>query len=1027
MKKINTSLLILGFCSLFTAQAQDEIVLKGKELYGDLSARQIGPAIMSGRISDIANHPTNNKILYIGAAGGGVWKSADGGASFSPIFDKHIQSIGCVTIDPNNPDNVIWVGTGEPWTRNSVSIGNGIYKSVDGGLNWTNMGLPKSDRITSIVVDPRNSDVVWVGVLGALWGDSEERGIYKTTDGGKTWAKQLYVDAKTGCADLVIDPKNPDTMYASFWEFRRTAWSFNSGGNNSALFKTTDGGKTWNKIHNGFPKGQLGRIAIAAAPSKPEVLYAVLETQEDKDKGLYRSEDGGNSWKHLNSDFELVVRPFYFSRITVDPRNHDIVYKAGLRGSISRDGGKSFKSLGSMHADIHDITVDLFDSNRIYVATDGGLYRSWDSGNTLDIVKNLPLSQYYHLSLDNEEPYNIYGGLQDNGSWYGPSKSDGGIEARDWHSVGYGDGFRVLKHPTKKIIYSEMQGAENIWRYNLETKELKTIQPLAEKGDPKLRFNWNTPIVTGHHNPDRIYAGSQFVHVSDDMGLTWRKISGDLTTNDPNKTNTEKSGGLSVDNSGAENHCTIFTIAESTLNKDVIWAGTDDGNVQITRDGGKTWTNVTVNVKGLPKNTWCYHIEASVFNEGTAYAVFDGHSKNDYAAYVYKTSDFGKTWTSISSADIDSFARNIQEDFKNPNLLFLGTETGLFITVDGGKNWSKFENNMPAVAVHYIDLHPKTNDLVLATHGRGIIILDDISPLRQINPDVLKKEIHFFISKPFVMSEKSSFGGTASELEFVGPNPNESAQFIYYLKKRHTFGKMEMEVQDLQGNKIVSLIPGKQKGINIVTWSFNTKNPKIAAAKTLSFGGFTSPRVQAGKYKVVLTKGSERFEQEFEVIYDPKSVISSEDRKQQAKITQELFDRNETLAYMVYELDELIALNAKIIEKNPKAQKTNGKIDSEFNSLKNTMVVTTGDMYVGAAEPQLREKLSTIYATIASQFDAPSPSQKANIENVMDLYKTAQTGFEALKAKYKNKLIEQATQQGIPFALKTKEEFLKEQ
>lgn len=1027
MKKINTLLLILGICSLFTARAQDEIILKGKELYGDLSARQIGPAIMSGRISDIANHPTNNKILYIGAAGGGVWKSADGGASFSPIFDKHIQSIGCVTIDPNNPDNVIWVGTGEPWTRNSVSIGNGIYKSVDGGLNWTNMGLPKSDRITSIVVDPRNSDVVWVGVLGALWGDSEERGIYKTTDGGKTWTKQLYIDPKTGCADLVIDPKNPDTMYASFWEFRRTAWSFNSGGNNSALFKTTDGGKTWNKIHNGFPKGQLGRIAIATAPSKPEILYAVLETEEAKDKGLYRSEDGGNSWKHLNSDFELVVRPFYFSRITVDPRNHDIVYKAGLRGSISRDGGKSFKSLGNMHADIHDITVDLFDSNRIYVATDGGLYRSWDSGNSLDIVKNLPLSQYYHLSLDNEEPYNIYGGLQDNGSWYGPSKSDGGIEARDWHSVGYGDGFRVLKHPTKKIIYSEMQGAENIWRYNLETKELKTIQPLAEKGDPKLRFNWNTPIVTGYHNPDRIYAGSQFVHVSDDMGLTWRKISGDLTTNDPAKTNTEKSGGLSVDNSGAENHCTIFTIAESTLNKDVIWAGTDDGNVQITRDGGKTWTIVTTNVKGLPKNTWCYHIEASVFNEGTAYAVFDGHSKNDYAAYVYKTTDFGKTWTSISSADIDSFARNIQEDYKNPNLLFLGTETGLFITVDGGKNWSKFENNMPAVAVHYIDLHPKTNDLVLATHGRGIIILDDISPLRQINPEVLKKEVHFFISKPFVMSEKSSFGGTASELEFVGPNPNESAQFIYYLKKRHTFGKMEMEVQDLQGNKIVSLIPGKQKGINIVTWSFNTKNPKIAAAKTLSYGGFTSPRVQAGKYKVVLTKGNERFEQEFEVIYDPKSVISLEDRKEQAKVTQELFDRNESLAYMVYELDELIALNAKIIEKNPKTQKANGKIDSEFNSLKNTMVVTTGDMYVGAAEPQLREKLSTIYATIAGQFDAPSPSQKANIENVMDLYKTAQTGFEALKAKYKNKLIEQATQQGIPFALKTKEEFLKEQ
>lgn len=1026
MKNYNKLLVGLSFIFAFQVNAQDEIILKGKELFGDIRARQIGPAIMSGRISDIANHPTNNKIIYIGAAGGGVWKSSDGGASFSSIFDKHIQSIGCVTIDPNNPDNVIWVGTGEPWPRNSVSIGDGIYKSTDGGLNWNNMGLPKSDRITSIIVDPRNSDVVWAGVLGALWGDSEDRGIYKTTDGGKTWNKSFYVDQKTGCADLVIDPVNPDIMYASFWEFRRTAWSFNSGGNNSALYKTIDGGKTWNKIHNGFPKGQLGRIAIGVAPSKPEILYAVLETEQDKDKGLYRSDDSGATWKHLNSDFELVVRPFYFSRITIDPRNPDILYKGGLRGSISRDGGKTFKPLGNMHADIHDITVDLHDSNRIYVATDGGLYRSWDSGNTLDIVKNLPLSQYYHLSLDNEEPYNIYGGLQDNGSWYGPSKSDGGIEARDWHVVGYGDGFRVLKHPTKKIIYSEMQGAENIWRYNLETKELKTIQPLAVKGDPKLRFNWNTPIVTGIHNPDKIYAGSQFVHVSDDMGQTWRKISGDLTTNDPTKTNTEKSGGLSVDNSGAENHCTIFTIAESPLNKDIIWAGTDDGNVQITRDSGKTWINVTANLKGLPKNTWCYHIEASVFNEGTAYAVFDGHSKNDYTAYVYKTSDFGKTWTSIATSEIGSFARNIQEDYKNPNLLFLGTEIGLYITVDGGKNWSKFENNMPAVAVHYLDLHPKTNDLVMATHGRGIIIIDDISTLRQITPEILKKEVHFFDRKPFVIEEESSFGGTASELEFVGPNPNTSGQIIYYLKKRNTFGKMDLEIQDMNGNKIITLPAGNQKGINIVSWNYNTRNPKIATAKTLSFGGFTSPRVQEGTYKAVLTKGKEVYTHEFKVVNDPKSVITPNERKLQAEAAKMLFDKNEELAYFVYELDELIALNKKIIEKDPKTAKANNKIDAEFNALKNTMVVTTGDMYVGAAEPQLREKLSTIYASVAQQFDAPSPSQKDNIENVMDLYSKATTSLTTLKGKYKAKLIDQGAKLGIPLQLKSFDEFLKD-
>lgn len=1009
--------------SALTTNAQ-EITLKGKELFGDLSARQIGPAIMSGRVSDLAMHPKNNQIIFLGAAGGGIWKSSDGGASFVPVFDKHIQSIGTITFDPNNPDNVIWAGTGETWTRNSVSVGDGIYKSTDGGLNWINMGLPKSDRISSIIVDPKDSNNVWVGVLGALWGDSEERGIYNSKDGGKTWNKVLYIDNKTGCSDLVIDPTNPNIMYASFWEFRRTAWSFNSGGNSSALFKTTDGGKTWNKIHNGFPSGQLGRIAIAVAPSNPNILFSVIECEKENEKGLYKSEDAGKTWKHLNNDFALVVRPFYFSRITIDPKNPDIIYKGGLNGSISRDGGKTFRNLGAMHSDIHDIIVDPIDTNRIYVGTDGGMYRSWNNGSTLDIVKNLPISQYYHITLDTEEPYNIYGGLQDNGSWYGPSKSDGGIEARDWNSVGYGDGFRVLKHPTKKIIYSEMQGAENIWRYNVETKELKTIQPLQEKGMAKLRFNWNTPIVTGLHNPDRIYAGSQFVHVSDDMGASWKIISPDLTTNDKLKMNQENSGGLSKDNSGAENHCTLFTIAESPLSKDIIWAGADDGNIQITQDGGKSWKNVTANIAGLPKNTWCYHIEASNFAKGSAYAVFEGHTKNDMNTYVYKTTDFGATWTSIVTKDIDGFARCIQEDYVNENLLFLGTEKGLYITVDGGKNWSKFENNMPAVAVMHLDLHKKTNDLVLATHGRGVIILDDISILRQVTNEVIASEVHFFKTKPFVKVENSSFGSTASELEFVGPNPSTSAQIVYYLKKRNTFGKMDMEIQDMNGNKIVSLPVSNQKGINIVTWDFNEKGPKVAIGKTLDYSGFTTPLVPAGKYKAVLTKGKDKFTQEFEVINDPKSPISTASRAEQRTTTKMLFDKVQNLAFMVYEIDEMIQLNGEIVSKDKSYAKTADKINAELNKLKNTMVITTGDNYVGSAEKQLREKLGAIYASIAGQYDAPSPSQKANIESVMELFNKAEAEFKKLEKTHLSKILEKAKKTNPEYKLKTFDEFI---
>ncbi len=1026
--KINKILQIVWVSCLMVSalSAQDKIVLKGKELFGDMKARHIGPALMSGRMTDIELHPTNNKIVYAAAAGGGVWKSADGGASFSPIFDEHIQSIGCVAIDPSKPDQNIWVGTGETWTRNSVSVGDGIYKSVDGGQNWKNMGLPKSDRISSIVIDPKNGDIVWVGVLGALWGDSEERGIYKTTDGGLTWTKMFFVDNKTGCSDLIMDKNNPNIMYASFWEFRRTGWSFSSGGSQSALYKSTDAGKTWNKIHNGFPAGKFGRIAVTIAPSNSNILYAVLETEKPELNGLYRSDDAGANWKHLNNDFGLVVRPFYFSRITVDPKNPDIVVKGGLFGSISRDGGKTFKNLGSMHSDIHDIAFDINDSNRIYCATDGGVYRSWDGGSTMEMVSNIPTSQFYFVSIDDKSPYSVYGGLQDNGSWYGPTKSPGGIESRDWTRIGYGDGFRVIKHPTKNIIYSEMQGAENVWRFNTDSEELITIQPLPVKGEAKLRFNWNAPMAVSTKQPDRFYMGSQFVHKSEDMGLSWTKISPDLTTNDPIKQDQENSGGLSKDNSGAEKHCTIFTIAESPVDEKVIWAGTDDGNIQVTQDGGKSWTNVTANVLGLPKNTWCYHIEASVFGAGIAYAVFEGHTKNDYNAYTYKTTDFGKTWKSIITADVNGFVKNIQEDFVNENLLFLGTEKGLYITIDGGANWSHFTNNMPHVAVYYMELNKKTNDLVLATHGRGIIILDDISPLRQINQEVLNKDVHFFDLKPAVIEEQSNFGSTATELEFIGNNPPDNAQIIYYLKKRHTLGKMDIEIQDANGNKITSLSPGKQKGINVVNWNYNMKNPKTAAGKVLDYSGFTSPRVQEGTFKAVLTKGKDTYTHTFKVVNDPKSAISAADRLKQKEMTKTLFDMVEQLAYTVYQMDQIVKTIDLMVDKNKSFAKDGAKIKTAYENLKAKMVVTTGDNYVGSAEKQLREKLGELYANIASNFTAPSASQLENFEVIKQRFDGAMLDFKNLKSKNDPAFQKQVTATATPFVLKSFDEFVKE-
>jgi len=1023
MKRRFYILLVICFGGMSFTHAQDS-GLSGDELFGNLKGRQIGPALMSGRITDMEGHPTNDRVIFAGTAGGGVWKSIDGGASFQPTFDKYAQSIGCVTVDPNDPDNTVWVGTGETWVRNSVSVGDGLYKSIDGGVSWNKIGFESSERISSIEIHPENSDVIYVGVLGALWGDSEDRGVYKSTDGGATWNKLLYVDTQTGCADLIMDPQNPDMLYASMWEFRRTGWSFSSGGENSALYKSTDGGATWNKIHNGFPEGKLGRIAVAVAPSNTDRVYAVLETEENADKGLYRSEDGGASWEHLNNDFGLVVRPFYFSRIVVDPRDPDIVVKGGLFGSISRDGGNTFKDLGNMHADIHDVWFDIDNSDRMYVATDGGVYRTWDGGTTMEIVANIPVSQFYHISVDDGEPYQIYGGLQDNGSWYGPSASPGGIEARDWNSIGAGDGFRVLKHPTKNYIYSEMQGAENVWRYNVDLRQNKTVQPLPEEGDPKLRFNWNAPMAVSEQQPDRLYIGSQFLHKSEDMGNTWEKISPDLTTNDPAKQNQQASGGLSVDNSGAENHCTIFTIAESSLDENIIWVGTDDGNVQITQDGGQNWTNTVANIPDLPANTWCYHIEASSHEPGTAYAVFDGHTQNDMNTYVYKTADFGKTWVSITTSDIYGFARNIQEDYVNPDLLFLGTEFGLFVTIDGGKNWSRFENNMPATSVHYIELHKKTHDLVLGTHGRGIIIIDDISPLRQVTPEILEKEVHFFDMPPTVMVEESGFGGGSTEMEYVGPNPTRAARIIYYLKKRHLFGKMAMEIQNEQGEKLMEISPGKSKGINIVNWNYVLKQPKVAKGKTFTYGGFTSPRVPAGTYKVVMTKGKETYESELVLKYDPSSPLTLAERETLHETTMYLYNMSQELAYLVYEVDEYLDMAEKMPEDDNQAQKVTQPVIDSLTALKKTLVITEGDNYVGAAEPQLRENIADLYSKIASGYVAPSPSEMTNLKLLEKQFNEAKDKFDAIKSNQIAEMEAYLKQQEKNIQLKSFDEFI---
>ncbi|MBV8808238.1 MAG: glycosyl hydrolase, partial [Acidobacteriaceae bacterium] len=647
-----------------------------------LGARNIGSATTGGRVSAVAAVRENGRLtVYVGAASGGVWKSVNGGTTYKPVFHKEpVQSIGAIAIDLSNP-KTIWVGTGESWMRNSVSIGDGIYKSTDAGENWTNLGLKDSEHIAKILIDPKDSNTVYACVPGKAWSDSDDRGLYKTSDGGKSWSKILKgSNLSTGCSMISMDPRDPKTIYAGLWDFRRKGWTFRSGGDSptspsgSAFFKTSDGGATWTELDDkntkGLPPKPWGRIAVTVAPSKPDVVYALIESTRS---ALFRSDDGGKTWQERDRSQSMVWRPFYFANLIVDPKDENKIYKPDFGLVVSTDGGKSFSNIsGGAHGDFHDVWIDPGDSNRVIAGDDGGIWYSDDGGNKWWKGGNLPIGQWYHVSVDEADPYHVFGGLQDNSVWMGDSAYPGGITNSRWENMYGGDGFFAFADPTDPAyLYVEAQGGD-IGRVNRFTHESRAIKPQPKYGEGKLRFNWNTPIHMSPNEKGTIYIGAQFLFRSRDHGQTWDRISPDLTTNDPEKQKQEQSGGVTVDNSVAEEHTTIFSISESPRNGQVIWAGTDDGNLQLTRDGGKNWTNVVANVPGLPKFSWVSWVEASRFDEGTAYSAFDRHWFGDMDPYFFKTTDFGKTWTALRTKDcgVRGWAHVIKEDTLSPNLLF---------------------------------------------------------------------------------------------------------------------------------------------------------------------------------------------------------------------------------------------------------------------------------------------------------------------------------------------------------------------
>jgi photosystem II stability/assembly factor-like uncharacterized protein len=996
MKRI--ILIALSF-NFFTLQAQTTL---NSAMFGSMEARALGPGTMSGRITAIEGTVNDEgKTIYVGTAGGGVWKSINSGASYKSVFDKYCQSIGAIGIDQSKPAT-IYVGTGESNMRNSVSLGNGIYKSTDAGGNWTKIGLDSTEHISKIIVDPVNPGIVYVAAPGPLWADSKHRGLYKSTDGGKTWNKILYKDEKTGCADLLMDPTNPDIIFASMWQFRRQPYSFNSGGNSSGLFKSTDGGKTWKEITNGLPPKPFGRIAMALAPSDPKNMIAIVESSKT---GLYISSDNGESWKSQSASFNVVSRPFYFSTIVIDPKDPKRIYRPAYSFSYSSDGGYSFADAsqegGSLHPDFHALWINPKNTSIMYTGTDGGVYVSLDRGVTWQFNHGLPVGQFYHVACDNQEPYNVYGGLQDNGSWMAPSAAPGGIGNANWINVMGGDGFWTVPDADGKTIYAEYQGG-NMSRINLANMKAEFIQPQKTSKEEKLRWNWNTPIVTGSKNPNNLYVGAQYLYKSTDQGRSWKRISQDLTTNNKLKLNQEESGGLSEDNTSAENHCTIYSISESPFDENIIWVGTDDGNLQYTTDGGLNWTNVSANINkcGIAGQSWVSSIQLSKFDKNIIYVTFDNHMYGDHNTYLGKSTDMGKTWTRLNSKEFTGFAHKIVEDFENKQLLFLGTEMGLFATLDGGSNWFRMKNNIPEYALVYdMQIHPKTHDLVVATHGRGIYILDDISPISKLSDDILSQDVYLFPTPEMTLSNgKYGNGGPDVIGGWRAGNPIQVSPITYYLKQRLSTGSISIDILDEQGKLVQSLTGTMRKGINKVFWNLKGIPPKSASGGTkMDMAGFSAPMVLPGTYILKLKVNEKEYFGKVNCVHDINNKdLSLEDRKlvyfkamELQYLHKDISNLIDSISYYQTKLKADTLAFSK--NKNAKAFYDDlQKVKAELMGTKKTSIF--------ADEERLREKVSALYGTFCSMEVKPNLIQLEAIDALkQDFKKQLETFTKLLK------------------------------
>ncbi len=882
------ALCLLTFITGVFAQDGGQTKSPLETAFSRLEWRSIGPAIMGGRIADVEGVPGDTNVVYVASASGGLWKTTNGGIKWTPIFERQgTISIGDIALAPSNPE-VVWVGTGESNVRNSVSFGDGVYKSNDGGKTWQHTGLKNSERISAIAIHPQNPDIVYIGALGGAFGPNEERGVFMTTDGGKTWTKTLYIDNQHGVADLDIDPANPNILYAGMWSFERKPWTHRSGSEKGGVYKSIDGGRTWNKLTNGLPK-LMGRIGVRVAPSNTNVVYVIVESKEGT---LYRSDDRGETFRNVSKQDSIVSRGFYYTTVRVNPTNENHIYAVASTLFTSVDGGRTFRSITSRsHIDFHALWIDPKNPKRMWHGQDGGIGVSYDGGESWEAVYNMPLGQFYQVHADNRQPfYYVMGGLQDNGSWTGPSRTrePAGIMNDDWRMVSFGDGFYVVNHPDNPDLYlSESQGGDIVWT-DFRTREQQSVNPWGRGsgGGPaagqKFRFNWNAPIVFSPHEKTTVYFGGNVLFKSPDFGKTWEQISPDLTTNDPEKQK-DAGGPVAIENTTAEYHTTIITIGESPVQKGQIWVGTDDGNLQVTTDGGKNWTNLAKNVTGLPANSPVSHVEPSRTNANTAYVAFERHMFADFKPYIFKTTDGGKSWTQISgNLPANAYVQIVREDPKNTNLLYAGTELGLFASYDGGAKWLPLNlKNLPNVSVHDIVVHPRENDLILATHGRSIWIFDDATAIQQMTPQIIDSNAHLFAVRPGLRYASRFTRYGVGDKVFAGPNPPGGALITYYLKEKlDDKAEFKIEIFDRAGKLIQELErPSREKGLNRVAWNLRLGGPEVRRLPTpeqIAFGGAPrGPQILPGTYTVKMTAGGKVYEQTVEVKLDPGITAST--------------------------------------------------------------------------------------------------------------------------------------------------------